>query len=109
LVHHLTGFRWDKLQGVYPNVSDGRAPIDFSLDYHIFSLEWDSSSIRWFVDENLVFARTPGQPSSLFLPPAPMYLILNSAVAYWFKELPEWKDEVFFRIDYVRIFERRSA
>ncbi len=97
------------MQGVYPNVSGGAQPIDFSLDYHVFSLEWHESSIRWFVDGKLVFTRVPGQPSGLFLPPAPMYLILNSAVAYWFKELPEWREEVFFRIDYVRIYERKRG
>lgn len=103
----LTVSRWDKRQGVYPDVSHGSQPIDFSHDYHVFAVEWSAASIRWFVDDKLVFTRTPRQPSSLFLPPAPMYLILNSAVAYWFKDTPTWSEEVFFRIDWVRIYEWR--
>ena len=93
-------------QGVFPNVSGGSPPIDFSLQYHLFAMEWTESHIRWFVDDVHVFTRVRGQPSSLFLPPVPMYLILNTAVAYWFKLPPAWTEEVFFRVDWVRVYER---
>jgi len=98
--------RYDGVQGVFPNVSGGSPPIDFSLKYHLFAMEWTESDIRWFVDDVHVFTRVRGQPSSLFLPPVPMYLILNTAVAYWFKPPPAWTEEVFFRVDWVRVYER---
>jgi hypothetical protein len=104
-----TAIRYDGLQGVYPNVSNGSVPIDFSLDYHLFAVEWNETAISWFVDDVHVFTRASGQPSSLFLPPVPMYLILNTAVAYWFKVPPTWTETVFFRIDWVRIYERKAS
>ncbi len=109
---------------MYPNVSHCHLPIDFSLRYHVFGVEWNASALSWFVDDVHVFTRTHGQPSSLFLPPAPMYmprlpalkmchnlrryLILNTAVAWWFKLPPSWTNDVFFRIDWVRIYEREK-
>ena len=98
--------RYDGVQSVFPNVSGGSAPIDFSRDYHTFAVEWSDAEIMWFVDDVHVFTRVRGQPSSLFLPPVPMYLILNTAVAYWFKLPPAWTEEVFFRVDWVRVYER---
>jgi hypothetical protein len=64
------------VQGVYPNVSGGSAPIDFSLEYHIFAVEWSDAELHWFVDGKLVFSRFRGEPSSLFLPPVRVMMML---------------------------------
>lgn len=97
---------YDGRQGVYPNVTGGAAPIDFSQAFHVFALEWNATALSWFVDGEHVITRTAGEPRSLFMPPSPMYLILNTAVAWWFKSPPTWADTVYFRIDSVRVFER---
>jgi beta-glucanase (GH16 family) len=99
---------YDGRQGVYPNVTGGAAPIDFSQAFHEFALEWNATSLSWFVDGQHVITRTTGDPTSLFMPPAPMYLILNTAVAWWFKTPPTWSQDVYFRIDSVRVYERTA-
>ncbi len=68
--------RYDGVQGVYPNVSGGSTPIDFSLEYHIFAVEWSDAELHWYVDGKLVFSRFRGEPSSLFLPPVRVMMML---------------------------------
>ena len=84
----------------------GVRPIDFSQAFHTFSVVWTQTTITWLVDGAPYVTRVAGMPANLFLPLTPMYLILNTAVAYWFKPPPAWTEEVFFRVDWVRVYER---
>jgi len=81
--------RWPALNenGLYPNTSNPSVqPIDFSADFHTFSVEWNASSITWSVDGVAYWQRTPAadaahaQWNAEYLPYSPMYLILNTAV-----------------------------
>ena len=70
---------------------------------------WNETSLTWLVDGAPYAVRTAGQPPSLFLPPAPMYLILNTAIAPWVKGGVDFTDTVFHYIDAVRVFACDSA
>jgi beta-glucanase (GH16 family) len=52
--------KWDKT-GPPPGIDhncgnslDSDSEIDFSLDYHIFTLTWDRWAINWFIDGKLI-------------------------------------------------------
>lgn len=40
---------------------------DLSKDFHIYAVEWDNDSIRWFVDGVLCFSSDKGVPSKPFI------------------------------------------
>ena len=73
---------------------------DFSEDFHIFSIEWQPKSIKWFVDGEEYSEVKLNVPDSTF------YLILNTAVGGM---MPGNPDETtifpqYHDIDYVRIY-----
>jgi beta-glucanase (GH16 family) len=86
---------------------------DFSEDFHLFTLEWDSTSFRWKVDGNLYLTKTAGQwYTAGFLSPAPFdqrfYMILNLAVGGNWPKSPDATTTFPQRltVDYVRIFQK---
>ncbi|MEV6630986.1 discoidin domain-containing protein [Actinoplanes sp. NPDC051470] len=59
------------------------APVDLSLDYHLYAAEWDSKGIRFFLDNQLVFTaskETVENTRGPWIFDHPFYLILNLAV-----------------------------
>ncbi|MFG1603959.1 discoidin domain-containing protein [Actinoplanes sp. NPDC049265] len=59
------------------------APVDLSLDYHVYAAEWDSKGIRFFLDNTLVFTASKDTVENTRGPwiyDHPFYLILNLAV-----------------------------
>ncbi|GLY94237.1 discoidin domain-containing protein [Actinoplanes sp. NBRC 103695] len=59
------------------------APVDLSLDYHLYAAEWDSKGIRFFLDNTLVFTagkETVENTRGPWIFDHPFYLILNLAV-----------------------------
>lgn len=84
----------------------------FSEDYHLFTLEWEEKSFRWYVDG--VFYQSQTEWYSLNGDyPAPFdqlfYLILNVAVGGNWPGNPD-VTTVFpqqMRVDYVRVFEKK--
>ncbi len=79
-----------------------RSNVDFSRDFHIFALEWEPDSIRWYVDGNLIHATTQG------IPHTPHYLILNTAVGGGWPGNPDSTTAFpqYHDIDYVRVYQR---
>ena len=53
---------------------------DFSKGFHVFAVEWEATSIRWFVDDKLYWTRTLGVDHVSFIPSQPLYIILNTAI-----------------------------
>lgn len=49
--------------------------FDASEDYHLYTIEWEPSEIRWFVDSRLVHRRVNWNPTPI--PQLPMTLHLN--------------------------------
>eukprot|EP00054_Salpingoeca_dolichothecata_P004331 m.30221 g.30221 ORF g.30221 m.30221 type:complete len:264 (-) comp14514_c0_seq2:286-1077(-) len=98
--------------GQYPNITGGAAPIDFSQDYHIFSVVWDEERIQWYVDGNFFWERHQNDqpaPHGARIPFFPFYFILNTAISWWSKP-PVGPDEptVYHIIDYVRAYELKQ-
>jgi beta-glucanase (GH16 family) len=104
--------------GIYPNNQhSGQSYIlpagSFSEDFHVFSLEWDSTAIYWHVDGHLYLTKTANQWFTTGFPsPAPFnrlfYMILNVAVGGNWPGSPD-ASTVFpqrMSVDYVRVFQK---
>ena len=81
-----------------------KGTIDYSKDFHIYALEWEPDSIRWFIDGHLIHTTSNG------IPHKPHYLILNTAVGGAWPGDPDSTTSFpqFHDIDYVRIFQKPS-
>jgi beta-glucanase (GH16 family) len=84
---------------------------NYTDSFHIFAVEWDSGSIRWFVDDTRHYGVTADAiaqygPSILN---QSFYVILNLAVGGNFDGDPQ-SDTIFpatMLVDYVRVFEKK--
>ena len=83
---------------------------EFTSDFHIFALAWESQELRFYVDGKLYATKTPGDlpPGRRWVFDHPFFIILNLAVG---GDLPGNPDEstVFPRrmmVDYVRVYSR---
>lgn len=79
-----------------------KADVDFTKEFHVYSLEWDPGELRWLVDGKLIHSTKERVPHT------PHYLILNTAVGgRWPGDpddttvFPQYHD-----IDYVRVYRR---
>ena len=73
---------YDGKNELFPNASNTTV-VDWSNEYHTFGVEWSKNRIEWYVDGVLKHYRTTGQPSNLFIPTLPFYMILNTAMEPW--------------------------
>jgi beta-glucanase (GH16 family) len=81
-----------------------RSSTDYTADFHVYALEWEPDSIRWYIDDQLIHATTSG------IPHTPHYLILNTAVGGRWPGNPD-STTVFPQyhdIDYVKIYQLRK-
>ncbi len=79
-----------------------RSETDYTADFHVYVLEWEPDSMRWYIDGQLIHATTDG------IPHTPHYLILNTAIGGSWPGNPD-STTVFPQyhdIDYVRIYKR---
>ena len=78
--------------------------VDYSKDFHVYTLEWEPHEMRWFVDAQLIHATTNG------IPHTPHYLILNTAVGGAWPGNPDATTVFpqYHDIDYVRVYQRSS-
>lgn len=86
---------------------------DFSEDFHLFTLEWDSTAIRWFVDDTMVLIKKVDSWYTTAAPrPAPFdqrfYMIFNLAVGGNWPKSPDATTTFPQRltVDYVRVFRK---
>lgn len=79
-----------------------RGADDYTKDFHLYVLEWEPDSIRWYIDGNLIHATTSG------IPHTPHYLILNTAVGGSWPGNPDSTTifPQFHDVDYVRVFQK---
>ncbi len=103
--------------GPYPNnVFSGTFYVlpegDFSQDFHVFALEWDTTSISWYVDGKRYQTQTEWYTTAAPYP-APFdqrfHLILNVAVGGNWPGNPDQTTQFPQRmiVDYVRVFQKK--
>lgn len=75
----------------------------FSADYHLFSIEWDSTGMRWYVDGNKYHTEVHGQPFDKIF-----HIILNVAVGGNWPGSPNattsFPQKMY--VDYVRVYKK---
>jgi beta-glucanase (GH16 family) len=76
--------------------------VDYTRDFHLYVLEWEPDSMRWYVDGNLIHTSVVG------IPHTPHYLILNTAVGGAWPGNPDSTTAFpqYHDIDYVRVYQR---
>lgn len=81
-----------------------RGTVDFTKDFHIYALEWEPDSIRWFIDGNLIYTTTNG------IPHKPHYIILNTAIGGSWPGNPDSTTifPQYHDIDYIRVFQKKN-
>ena len=101
--------------------ANGGVDEDFHNEFHTYSVEWDASKIRFFVDDVHYHTITNAETANSFYPggflaqqTAPMELNLNVAVGGDFvngaqpdDSISEWPQEML--IDYVRVYQRDAT
>lgn len=95
-------------EGVYKSGEDRQLGTkyilgDWSLDYHIYSIEWTPESIIWFIDDVEVYNVTTGVPKD------PMYIVLSICAHNCGDGWSERTDKTTpnpakFYIDYVKVY-----
>ncbi|HET8737916.1 MAG TPA: glycoside hydrolase family 16 protein [Pricia sp.] len=100
----ITHFHWgDTNTGEYKNTGTTTPIATASNSFHLYAMEWDSESIKVFVDKEQVveLPNTSDKPYS-----DPQYLLLNVAMGGSLGgDIPENFSEDTFEIDYVRIYQ----
>lgn len=100
----ISHFHWGDLNtGEYMNSGSTLRITNASEAFHVYAMEWNDSSIKVFVDEDLVYEL----PNSANKPyNAPHYLILNLAVGGTLGgEVPNNFTKQVLEVDYVRIYQ----
>ncbi len=79
-------------------------PVDYSQDFHVYALEWQPDSIRWYIDGQLLHSTVQG------IPHTPHYLIINTAIGGSWPGNPDSTTVFpqFHDIDFVRVYQKSS-
>jgi beta-glucanase (GH16 family) len=95
---HYTTFKGEKKS----TSGTWRGDVDYSADFHLYALEWEPDSLRWYIDGHLIHATATGVPQ------APHYLILNTAVGGGWPGNPDATTVFpqYHDVDYVRVYRR---
>ena len=80
----------------------------FPADYHLYAVEWDSTAVRFYVDETLYETRTPADTpaGAAWAYDHPFYVLLNLAVGGTWPGDPDQTTAfpATMKIDYVRAY-----
>lgn len=82
------------------------APLDSV--FHVFAVEWTSSTITWMLDDSVYFTVTPSSVPGSWVFNHPFFIILNLAVGGGFVGAPD-ANTTFPQqliVDYVRVYRR---
>jgi len=81
-----------------------KGPVNYADDFHVYALEWEPDSIRWYVDDQMIHATTSG------IPHTPHYLIINTAIGGAWPGDPDSTTVFpqFHDIDYVKVYQRKK-
>lgn len=93
---------WDNAQGEDQDKTLSYSGPDLSAGFHTFAVEWNASSVIWYVDGVERARQTTGVPNT------PMYLIANLAIGGEWGGPPsaETQFPARYEIDYIRVYQR---
>ena len=79
-----------------------KGDVDYSKDFHLYALEWEPDSMRWFIDGHVIHRTASG------IPHTPHYLIINTAIGGAWPGNPDSTTVFpqFHDIDYVRVYQK---
>lgn len=79
---------------------------DFSNEFHVYALEWDSEEIKFYLDNSFLYAYNPSTKNENNWPfNKDQFLIMNIAMgANWFSIDPNFVQSS-MEVDYVRVFQ----
>jgi beta-glucanase (GH16 family) len=105
---HGPGYVGEKIGEIYV-LPNGRR---FANDYHLFAVEWEPETLRFFVDSTLYETITPASlpTGAKWVFDHPFFLLLNVAVGGGWPGSPD-STTVFpqtMLVDYVRVYKRAS-
>ncbi|WP_158797729.1 family 16 glycosylhydrolase [Pedobacter sp. L105] len=81
-------------------------------DYHVYAVEWNANSIRWYVDSTLyVTANIANNINNTGAFQKPFYIILNMAVGGQFpgNKIDDTKLPAQMLVDYVRVYKQTAT
>ena len=82
----------------------------FADDFHVFAVEWEPNTIRFYVDDHLYATRTPADlpPGAQWVYDHPFFILLNVAVGGDWPGNPDASSTFpqTMLVDYVRVYER---
>lgn len=83
----------------------GQPAIDWSADYHVFAVAFNASQMTFFVDGVAYETKTNGPgPGQVIFPFGEMYIILNTAIAWYFPPSADTPFPCTTSFDFVRAF-----
>jgi beta-glucanase (GH16 family) len=93
------------------HVSYGSSIETTPADYHIYAIEWDAKTIRWYVDDKLYqTGNINGNVNGTSTFRLPFFILLNLAVGGDFPNMPV--DESLLPesmyVDYVRVYKQTN-
>lgn len=85
----------------------------FADDFHVYAIEWESSAVRWYVDDTLYKTLTPQDlpTGTNWVFDHPFHILLNVAVGGGWPGYPD-ATTVFpqtMQVDYVRVYKATAA
>ena len=94
------------------DISNGYAYMlengNFSDDFHVYGIEWETDAIRWYVDDNIYYSvNLKDFDRAKWVYDHPFFIILNVAVGGGWPGLPD-ETTVFPQymiVDYVRVYQ----
>lgn len=100
------GPQYSGAQGVgFPYDLNGAA---FADDYHVYAVEWEADSIRWYVDDARYATLTPQGVPGPWVFDHPFFIILNVAVGGGWPGSPDSTTSFpqTMLVDYVRVYQK---
>jgi hypothetical protein len=86
--------------------TNGHYNVSDYTDFHVYSINWTSEKIQFFIDDNLYYTYNPSPKNIENWPfDAPQFFILNVAMgASWFDINPDFVEST-MEVDYIRVYE----
>ncbi|MFF1909641.1 family 16 glycosylhydrolase [Kitasatospora sp. NPDC058218] len=91
---------WRGPDGSDQHVGQNWGPADFSSDFHVFGVDWEPSTVTWYVDGKAWFQVT--DPSRI--PNVAMEVVLNLAVGY-LESPPVGTDSAALQAQWVQVWQ----